>query len=207
VPLASFALDNEEEGTCDIMIQNLGTKENTDIILGSMFLQNFNVKFTNNYNGTVSSPLVSFQGIELQISDTYAMPGVMFGNELNQNDTNPFNYSIEPVVLDITIDSTLTPTIKASVDFQGVANFKISLSDNSNFVYAQNCRSYKTSCQLEYNTDNYFNETLYVPSGDGSSSSSGMFGYYEDVKGQFCMQESNNYAVCSQNVTTTHVVA
>jgi len=47
----------------------------------------------------------------LKISETYAMPGVMFGNEFASSDVNPFNYTIDPVVLYISIDSTLTPTI------------------------------------------------------------------------------------------------
>jgi len=82
----------------------------------------------------------------MSISETYAMPGVMFGNELTSSDVNPFSYTIDPVVLDISIDSTLTPTIKASVDFQGVANFKLSLSGNDNFVYAQTCQTYSSTC-------------------------------------------------------------
>jgi len=43
VPLATFAVDNQHDGNCEIMIQDLGkdSKGNDPIILGSMFLQNF----------------------------------------------------------------------------------------------------------------------------------------------------------------------
>jgi len=60
----------------------------------------------------------------------------------------------------------MTPTVRASIGFQGAADFKLSLSSNYTSTYSKNCRSNKynpnsQSCSEAFNTNNYFDMMNY----------------------------------------------
>ena len=80
VPLSTFAFDSDH-GTCTIMIQELDAIQNpqsdSQVMLGTMFLQQFITEFT--YNYTDQTSLMKFG-----VSDAYAMTGVY----LNEAYTN-----------------------------------------------------------------------------------------------------------------------
>ena len=51
VTLSNFAVDTED-GKCNIYVQNLGTPPDSNVILGSMFMQQFVAYYETDYNGT-----------------------------------------------------------------------------------------------------------------------------------------------------------
>ena len=79
VPLSSFAIDNLEEGTCDLHIQNLGLPSDQSTILGSMFLQNFVAYFENDYSTMT-------QSVQLSINPIGVIPGTIIGNVTTDSD-------------------------------------------------------------------------------------------------------------------------
>lgn len=114
---------------------------------------------------------------------------------------NPFNFTISPSVLHVTIDSTMTPTVRASLDFQGFANFKLNLESSLLITYSHALK-YSTSME-----DPYFLLTYYIPNTTQRTLSAGGEVYtYDTVLGQVCLAVNTNDVICSVEVQELCVV-
>lgn len=107
------------------------------------------------------------------------MPNTYISSDIKESLVSPFNSTINPVVLTITIDEYMTPMIKADADFQGISNFKISLTGDLNVVYSTDCRSEYTTCAETYHTESYFSNTDYIPTKYGGGNFTGIYGSVE----------------------------
>lgn len=111
------------------------------------------------------------QTVTLLRSEKYALNNTQIALEVSESEACPFNTTIYPTVLDISIDKTFTPTIRGSADFQGVANFKFSLMSDEIYVYEKRC----TDCATEWHADNYFTMAGYHYGMVGEQITSGLY--------------------------------
>jgi hypothetical protein len=70
------------------------------------------------------------------------MPLTLIGMKADQTNQSPFNVITFPVAMDVSISSDFTPTIKASTDFNGWHDFKISLDSIYVSAYSESCVAY-----------------------------------------------------------------
>jgi hypothetical protein len=157
IPLASFAVDNHTDDTCTLYVQNLGTDDDEPIVLGTMFMQNFIAYYENDYNKNTES-------LTLMRSREFAMPQTTIGQDITPSDVSPFNNTINPTVLNIVVDETMTPMIKASASFQGIAGFKFSLTSSNITAYESSC----SQCEAMFQATPYFDTTGYIDQSYGA---------------------------------------
>ena len=72
------------------------------------------------------------------------MPLTFIGSQSgskNNSTMDPFNEIIEPVIMTVKINEDFTPTIKGDTDFEGWADFKISLDGSRLLAYGNECTS------------------------------------------------------------------
>jgi len=142
------------------------------------------------------------------LSSSSALPGTHIGASLPNGYESSFDSPPYPIVLNVTIDETLTPTIRANVDFQGTSDFKFSLSSGVNFMYGIDCRAYSGSCHDTYSTIDYFDSRDYIAQYPyyGETYAAGMYGAYEMIKGIFCVEDQSHMLVCSEDSISQAVV-
>jgi hypothetical protein len=105
-------------------------------------------------------------------SRLYANPLFNIHSEIAESSVSPFNYTTEPVVLNVEVDQlSMTPFINASAGFQGLARFKFSLTENVNTAYELSC----SQCKEDFYATPYFDTTGYTVQKMASSLTGGMY--------------------------------
>lgn len=142
VNIGSFATDEAGTNNCQLNINALEaddeSSQNVLPILGSMWLQNFNANFTNDYSGVEKSSLLT-----LNASTLFNTTNSGINRDTptqNTSITNAFGYLPEYITLPITVDqNSQIPVVKANFGYQGFANFTFSQTSNLMMAYASNC--------------------------------------------------------------------
>ena len=196
VSLASFAVDNLEDGTCNLYIQNLGYPSDQPVIFGSLFLQNFVAYFENDYETMT-------QSLTLNVSPTSVMPLTYTGEDADTTNQSPFNNIVFPIDMVVTINENFTPTVKANTDFNGWYDFKISLDSTVVSTYSDYCVGYVDQeqigpCSEVYNTVDQFPTVDHNAMDYVEFIQDGIEATYNKVFSNFCLLESKNEnAFCS----------
>lgn len=124
VPLATFAVDLG--GVCELYIQNIGSDNSQPLVLGTMFIQQFRLYVETNFNSNTSAA-------SIMVSETFSMPNTYIGSDVASSSVSPFNFTINPIVLNVTITNELeelVPIINADFDFQGINQYQIGLTSD-----------------------------------------------------------------------------
>jgi len=132
VGLGSFAIDDTTNGVCNLYIQ-LNSYDSVDVILGSMFLQNFNTLWTEQTDGS--------QQLQLMVSSLNSLPWASIDSVApGANDQAAFSYSPSPLVVPVFVDpASMSATITANLGYQGPSQFMPSLSSNIVSTWSKNC--------------------------------------------------------------------
>lgn len=156
VNFGSFAINNAD-GTCDLYMQVLqeNQAQSTNVILGSMWMQNFNALFS--YDNANQA-----QNVSLMVG-TNTLPGTVINSVkpvLNQ--TNAFNWTAAPEMLSVSVNSTtMTASVMANLGYQGMDKFMLSMTTNLVVTFSSNCTGVglgAASCDSQPNfAINYFN--------------------------------------------------
>jgi len=174
VPLGALAVDNDSTGECDIYIQYLDANKNPQsdqVIFGSLIMQQYKAWF--DYDRVEATTM-----LKMQLSDTNTLTNSYIGNATITASGNPFVALADAsAVMDIGTDTFhYKTTIRASLGFQGLTTFQVSMLGNYVYTYADSCMiatpgARQTSCEDEpVNAQTYFNSTIYYAKDTYSSS-------------------------------------
>jgi len=166
IPLGSLAVDNALTGECDIYIQYLDPSRYTQsdqVIFGSLIMQQYKAWFDYDLTGTASTTL------KMQISDTNTLTNSYIGNAAMTLSGSPFT-ALDDASAQLYIGTDTfhyKTTIRASLGFQGLTTFQVSLLGNYVFTYDDDCLIttpgvLQSSCENSpvYATS-YFNSSIY----------------------------------------------
>ena len=163
-PIAALAADNAQN-QCQLYIQYFNENQYTqssNIVLGSMFLQQYAVKTTYDLAAFTTT-------ISMYISDTCTLNTNYVGLAAYTNQADPFTllHGTTQTVFINTDQFYYQTTIGAQLGFQGSVQFKVSLLGQYVFAWDSQCllkggSSMWTSCENspQYSL-NYFDQSVY----------------------------------------------
>lgn len=125
VGIGSFAIDGGD--VCNLYIQLLepGTAQSTNLVLGSMWLQNFVALFIVDFSGVTNT-----DQLNLQVSK-YALPLAALNTVgPTQTAVNAFDYLPSTLSINVNVSPKMVATVTANLGYQGDAEFLVSLSGN-----------------------------------------------------------------------------
>lgn len=165
IPLGALAVDNASTGECDIYIQYLDPTRYTQsdqVIFGSLIMQQYKAYF--DYDMTQGSTV-----LKMQISDTNTLTNSYIGNATITQSGSPFTAldDASAVIYVGTDEFHYKTTVRASLGFQGLSTFQVSLLGNYVYAYADDCMiatpgTLQTSCEnAPVYATTYFNSSIY----------------------------------------------